>query len=162
MSEAEIDKFPFKQPNSHHCFACGLLNNIGLQLAFYDNGVDQVRCKATIPENYNGYPGVVHGGVVAAMLDEVIIRTAMINDPNHFMMTASMEIKYRKPVPTNTPLTLTGRMVRDRGRIARAAGTLRLPDGSVAVEAELTMADMPEGFEVTDRLLERLGWQIYP
>jgi acyl-CoA thioesterase FadM len=86
----------------------------------------------------------------------------MISDPNHFMMTASMEIKYRKPVPTNTPLTLTGRMVRDRGRIARAAGTLRLPDGSVAVEAELTMADMPEGFEVTDRLLERLGWQIYP
>ncbi len=161
MQNRESKEFKLRQPNSHHCFACGLLNQIGLQLEFFDNGVDQVRCEATIPENYNGYPGVVHGGVVAAMLDEVIIRTAMIRDTNHFMMTARMELKYRQPVPTGTPLALTGRMTRDRGRIARGSGDLRLPDGSVAVEAELTMADMPSGFEITDRVLEELGWQVY-
>ncbi len=155
-SEARI-----KQPNSHNCFACGLENPYGLQLTFHDNGRDEVTCEYTVPEHFNGYPGVAHGGIVAAMLDEVVIRTAMIADPNRFMMTATIELKYRQPVPTGVPLRLTGRMIRDRGRVARAAGELRLPDGSIAVEAEIVMADLPDGHLTDEKMLERLGWKVY-
>lgn len=150
-----------KQPNSKNCFACGLENPFGLQLVFYDNGADEVRCSYEIPDKFNGYPGIAHGGIVAAMMDEVVIRTAMISDPNRFMMTATMEIKYRRPVPTRTPLTLTGKMLRDRGRAARAVGELRLPDGTVAVEAEMMMVDLPDGHKVDDRMLAELGWKVY-
>src|SRR5262245_37000925 len=86
-----------KQPNSHHCFVCGLKNPFGLKLTFYDDGVDQVRCEYSIPAEYQGYPGVAHGGIVAAILDEAVGRVAMIGDHNHFMMTVKMEIKYRQP-----------------------------------------------------------------
>lgn len=161
MNETSSGPGAVKQPNSAHCFACGLENPYGLQLTFHDNGIDEVTCTYTVPDRFNGYPGVAHGGIVAAMIDEVVIRTAMIADPNRFMMTATMEIKYRQPVPTGVPLQLTGRMLKDRGRYARAAGVLRLPDGSVAVEAEMTMADLPAGHQVDDRVLERLGWKVY-
>jgi hypothetical protein len=52
-------------------------------------------------------------------------------------------------------------MLRDRGRYARAAGELRLPDGSVAVEAEMTMADLPAGHQVDDTVRKQLGWKVY-
>lgn len=150
----------FKQPNSSHCFVCGLQNPVGLRLTFYDNGVDEVCCEYTIPPEYNGYPGVAHGGVVAAILDEVVGRISMIGDPNHFMMTAKMEVKYRLPVPVNTPLVIVGKKVKQRGRIAQAVGEVRLPDGTVAVEAELTLVDLPDEFRVNGNL-EELGWKVY-
>lgn len=150
-----------RQPNSHHCFVCGLKNPFGLKLRFYDNGIDEVRCEYRIPKEYQGYPGVAHGGIVAAILDEAAGRTSMISDPMHFMMTAKMELKYRQPVPIDTPLVITGRLVKDRGRVAQAAGEIRLPDGTVAVEAFLTLADLPPAFQVDAGIAEQLGWQIH-
>lgn len=150
-----------KQPNSHQCFVCGLKNQVGLKLAFYDNGLDEVRCEYSIPAEYNGYPGVAHGGIVAAILDEVIGRVSMIGDRNHFMMTVKMEVKYRQPVPVETPLVIIGRLVKMRGRLAQAVGEVRLPDGAVAAEAELTLADLPEQFRINGDL-EALGWKVYP
>lgn len=150
-----------KQPNSHQCFVCGLKNPVGLKLAFYDNGLDEVRCDYSIPAEYNGYPGVAHGGIVAAILDEVIGRVSMIGDRNHFMMTVKMEVKYRQPVPVETPLVIIGRLVKMRGRLAQAMGEVRLPDGAVAAQAELTLADLPEQFRVNGDL-EALGWKVYP
>lgn len=150
-----------KQPNSHHCFVCGLQNPVGLKLAFYDDGVDQVRCDYSIPAAYQGYPGVAHGGVVAAILDEAAGRVSMIGDPNRFMMTLKMEIKYRQPVPVETPLVITGKKMKLRGRLGQARGQVFLPDGSLAAEAELTLAELPEAFRVEGDL-EALGWKVYP
>lgn len=150
-----------KQPNSAHCFACGLENPFGLQLTFFDNGHDEVYCETTVPNKFNGYPGVAHGGIVAAMMDEVVIRTAMIADPNRFMMTAKLELKYRQPVPTNTMLRLKGKLIRDRGRVLQAEGQLVLPDDSIAVEAVITAAQLPENHVVDDRAIEELGWRVY-
>ncbi len=149
-----------KQPNSNDCFVCGLQNPHGLKAAFYDDGVDTVRCLYTIPAEYQGYPGVAHGGVVAAILDEVVGRAAMIGDPNHFMMTVKMEVKYRQPVPVEVPLTLIGKRVKARGRLMVATGEVRLPNGQVAAEAELTLADLPEQFRVEGDLAA-LGWKVY-
>ena len=161
MSSGKTKVKSGKQPNSINCFACGLENPYGLKLEFFDNGVDEVSCTYTVPERFNGYPGVAHGGIVAAMLDEVVIRTAMIADPNRFMMTATMELKYRRPVPTGVALHLLGRMVKDRGRFARAEGELRLPDGTVAVEAAMMMADLPPEHRVDAAMLDLLGWKVY-
>jgi uncharacterized protein (TIGR00369 family) len=143
------------------CFACGLKNTFGLQLRFFDNGVDELRTEYTVPERYQGYPGVVHGGVVTAMLDEAAGRTSMISDPDHFMMTVKIEVKFRHPVPVETPLTITGKMVKHRGRLATARSEVRLPDGTLAAEAEVVLADIPEDvFEGTEA--ELLDWRIWP
>ena len=150
-----------KQPNSAHCFACGLENPFGLKLIFFDNDEDEVYCETVIPDKFNGYPGVAHGGIVAAMMDEVVIRTAMIKDPNRLMMTGKLELKYRRPVPTNTTLRLVGKLVRDRRRSLQAEGRLILPDGSVAVEAAITAFELPEEHQVDEAGREALGWQVY-
>lgn len=161
MSENNSNFIKKKQPNSAYCFACGLDNPFGLQLVFHDNDLDEVYCEAIIPEKFNGYRGVAHGGIVAALMDEVTIRTAMIADPNHFMMTAKLELKYRHPVPTETPLKLTGKLVRDRGRVIQAEGTLMLPDGSIAVEALTTAAELPPDHAVDESERAELGWRVY-
>ena len=87
-----MEEMTYQQPNSRHCFVCGIQNPFGLQLKFYDNGIDKVWTEYIIPEYFQGYPGVAHGGVIAAMLDEVCSRTAMISDSNHFMMTEDITL----------------------------------------------------------------------
>lgn len=148
------------QPNSRHCFVCGLESPVGLKLRFTDNGVDEVRATYTVDPKYQSYPGIVHGGVIAAMLDEVGGRALMIDDPDRFFVTAKMAIRYRRPVPTETELTLTGRIVKDRGRLVEAHGEIRLPDGTLAAEATLTLAEIPDDLR-PDADLDELGWRIY-
>ncbi|MEJ2011398.1 MAG: PaaI family thioesterase [Anaerolineales bacterium] len=149
-----------KQPNSRTCFVCGLENPVGLKLTFMETGEREVISRTSIPHQYEGYPGVVHGGITAAMLDEVVGRTAMIGNHNQFWVTARLEIRYRKPVPSETELLLRGRLVKSRGRVTVAHGELRLPDGSVAAEAEALLSDYEIG-EIDPGQLEALGWKVY-
>lgn len=151
-----------RQPNSRHCFVCGLESPVGLKARFDDNGVDEVRATFTVEEAYQGYPGVAHGGIVAALLDEAAGRTVMIADRNRFMFTGKLEIRYCQPVPLGTPLVLTGRLVKDRGRLAVAHSELRLPDGAVAAEAEVTLLAMPGEMLPATPDFEALGWRVYP
>ncbi len=150
-----------KQPNSLHCFVCGVENSYGLGMAFYEVGPGQVEARYTVPERYQGYPGVVHGGIIAAMLDEVVGRATMVGENHHFMVTAKLQVHYRKPVPIGQPLRLTGHVVRRRGRLAVCRGELWLPDGTLGAEAEATLADYPGG-QVDPEQLEALGWKVYP
>jgi uncharacterized protein (TIGR00369 family) len=130
-------------------------------MTFYDNGQNEVTSEYSVSEDYQGYPGVVHGGVVAAMLDEVICRVSMIADHAHFMMSVKIQVKYRHPVPTETPLRILGRIVRLRGRLGKAVGEIILPDGTVAAESEITMADIPAEL-LTNVDMDALGWRVDP
>ena len=148
-----------KQPNSDHCFICGRKNPHGLYMSFYDNGVNEVISEYSVSEDYQSYPGVVHGGIVATMLDEVVGRVSMIGDHHHFMMSVKLEVKYRHPVPTNTPLKIIGRIVKMRGRLGKAVGEVVLPDGTVAAESTMTLADVPAAM-LEGVNLAALGWRI--
>ena len=150
-----------KQPNSLYCFVCGIENPVGLHLAFYDGADGEVACDVTLPERYQGYPGVVHGGIVASMLDEVAGRAAMHGDTTRFMMTAKLDIRYRKPVPVGQRLRLVGRLENRRGRLATVRGEIWLPDGSLGAEAEALLSDIPDFFDGAADF-ERLGWRVYP
>jgi uncharacterized protein (TIGR00369 family) len=150
-----------KQPNSDHCFICGRKNPHGLYMTFYDNERDEVCAEYMVSEAYQSYPGIVHGGIVAAMLDEVVGRVAMIDDHHHFMMSVKLEVKYRRPVPTETPLRIIGRVVRLRGRLGKAVGEIYLPDGAIAAESAMMLADVPAEMLVGVDL-DALGWRVDP
>ncbi len=150
-----------KQPNSLHCFVCGLENPVGLRLAFYDTGPGEVTAHITVAERYQGYPGVVHGGIVAAMLDEVVGRAAMEGDIWRFMLTAKLELRYRKPIPIGQPLRLVGRLLKRRGRLATTHGEIWLADGSLGAEADAVLSDIP-GMPGGTTDLDALGWKVYP
>jgi acyl-coenzyme A thioesterase PaaI-like protein len=149
-----------KQPNSLKCFVCGLENPAGLHMAFYDRPDGSVVSDFTVPDCYQGYPGVVHGGIIASMLDEVAGRAAMQGDITRLMMTAKMEVRYRKPIPIGQPLQLVGRLEKRRGRLAVVRGEVRLPDGSLGAEAEAVVSDIPDTHRAASEF-ERLGWRVY-
>ncbi|HEC25979.1 MAG TPA: PaaI family thioesterase, partial [Gammaproteobacteria bacterium] len=67
-----------KQPNSRTCFMCGRENDSGLKMSWYNiPEKEQNQGKVTIPEHFNGYPGIAHGGIVAAILDETAGRSIL-------------------------------------------------------------------------------------
>jgi acyl-coenzyme A thioesterase PaaI-like protein len=154
-----------KQPNSRMCFVCGLQNPVGLHMAFYENhegNPKQVCIDVVIPGKYQGYPGVAHGGILAAILDELAGRAVLIDGSDEdLMMTLKMELRYRQPTPTETPLTGVGWITQRRGNRAKAHSELRLPDGRVSVEADLVImrpaGDLDEVWES-----ERPYWRVYP
>ncbi len=152
-----------KQPNSRMCFICGLQNPVGLHLAIYNDPDNNcIYSNVTIPDQYQSYPGVVHGGIVATMLDEISGRAIIMdgNDQN-LMVTMKLEVKYRLPTPTNTPLKVVGRVVSQTESRAKVAGEILLPDGAVTASCESLLARPPEEFR-TQWLAELPYWKVYP
>lgn len=150
-----------KQPSSKHCFVCGRENPYGLKLNFYETQPGEVVVEYTVPEQYQGYPGVVHGGVVAAMLDEVTGRVHMGGNPPRFMFTAKLEVRYHKNVPIGKPLRIVGQAGKSKERTAMASGKIFGPDGDLLAEADALLVNVPD--EVTEQVdLEALGWKVYP
>jgi uncharacterized protein (TIGR00369 family) len=151
-----------KQPNSKHCFVCGLENPRGLQLTFYQTGPAEVTADYTVKEGYQGYPGVVHGGIVASMLDEMAGRALMGVDPqqSRFFATARLDIQYRKPVPVGEPLRLVGRATKLKERSAAAHAAIYGPGGDLLAEADAILVDVPASRLEGD--LVALGWRVYP
>lgn len=150
-----------KLPNSRHCFVCGVENDHGLQLSFYKEGPETVVASITVHEHFQGYPGIVHGGIVASMLDEILGHTLMVNDPNRFMFTGKLTTRYRHPVPVGQPLRLVGKVIKDSRRLAESKAELFGPDGKLLADAKGLLVPLPPGIlEETD--LEALGWKVYP
>lgn len=151
-----------KQPNSRMCFLCGLQNPVGLKLAFYDGPEGkQVQTEFSIADEYQGYPGVVHGGIVAAILDETAGRAVMLGgkDDNLFA-TLRLTVRYRHPTPTGTPLTAVGWVTKEGGVSTQVAGEIRLPDGTVTAECQALLGRVPDEFE-TQWEPERPYWRVY-
>jgi uncharacterized protein (TIGR00369 family) len=159
--EKEAYRLKSPQPNSNHCFVCGLSNPFGLRLRFFDTEPGVVSSVVTLPEQYQGYPGVVHGGIIAAMLDEAAGRSHMVGAQPRFMYTARLEVRYRKNVPIGQPLMLVGRVGKSKRRTATATSAIYDDEQNLLAEADAVLVDIPA--EVLDGIdPEALGWRIYP
>lgn len=149
-----------KQPGSKTCFVCGRENPVGLKLDFYTLSPGRVRSALKIPAKYEGYPGIVHGGILAAILDECGGR-AQMTEPDRFMVTAQLNVRYRLPVPSETDLVAVGVAGDRRGRVSYAHSEIQTPEGEILAEAELVLVDIPES-QTADLDLEGMGWRVYP
>ncbi len=138
-----------KQPTSRMCFVCGRDNPLGLKLEFYEDlEADQVRADVTIPNEYQGYPGVVHGGIVSAILDEVSGRAVMLHEGDERLMaTLQMTVRFRRPTPIGTPLMVVGWVRQVGGVGAKVGGEIRLPDGTITAECESLLVEPPSEFK---------------
>ena len=151
-----------KQPNSRHCFICGLENPVGLKLKIYQTGPGEIETTYTAPEHFQGYPGVLHGGIVASILDEISGRAHM-GDPSEprFMFTGKLEVKFRKNVPIGQPLKIIGRAGKSRGKMAEGWAGNYDQEGTLLAEATTLLVNVP-GEMLDMSILEELGWKVYP
>lgn len=151
-----------KQPNSRQCFVCGLENPVGLKLHIYQIEPGVIETTYTAPDHFQGYPGVLHGGIVAALLDEISGRAHM-GDPSkpRFMFTGKLEVKYRKNVPIGKLLKIIGKAGKVRSKMAEGWAGIYDESGTLLAEATTLLIDLPP--ETLDMsLLEELGWKVYP
>ena len=150
------------QPNSRHCFICGLENPVGLRLRIYQTEPGVIETTYTAPEHFQGYPGVLHGGIVASILDEISGRAHM-GDPSEprFMFTGKLEVKYRKNVPVGQLLRIIGRAGKSKGKMAEGWAGIYNEAGELLAEAKTLLIDVPEDM-LDSANLEELGWKVYP
>ena len=152
-----------KQPNSQMCFICGLENPVGLHLHIYETEPGVVETTYTAPKHFQGYPGVLHGGIVGALIDEIAGRAHMGSDPMNlrFMFTAKLEVKYRKNVPIGRKLRIIGKAGKSKSRSVEAwAGIYDAETEELFVEGNVLLMDVPKNQFDASRLNE-LGWKVY-
>ena len=153
-----------RQPNSHYCFICGMENPVGLHLHIYETAPGEVESTYMAPDHFQGYPGVLHGGIVAAIIDEISGRALMGSDPMdpRFMFTAKLEVKYRKNVPIGKLLKIIGKAGKAKARYAEAwAGIYDAETNELLAEGNTLLMDVPTDQFDRSRLSE-LGWKVYP
>jgi uncharacterized protein (TIGR00369 family) len=150
-----------QQYNSASCFACGLENPSGLRLRFYDNGKDQVFASFTLEPKHAGYPGMAHGGIVAAILDEVGGRTVMIGSFNRFFVTARMDVRFRQPVPVGVSLDAKGWLIKRRACRTRAHAEIFNEGKGILAEADILFIDLPAGLVDLNETESKFGWRLY-
>ena len=106
----------------HHCFGCGPAHPTGLHVRWFETA-EGVAAPIVVPRVYEGPPGAVHGGIVAAYLDEVL-GGAAARAAGKPAVTGELTVRYVKPVPSETPLLGRGRLVANHGRYVDVEGSL--------------------------------------
>ena len=114
------------------CFVCGDQNSNGLKVHFYADG-EEVVAECTADARFQGYKSIFHGGVVSALLDEIMAKAILAQEI--YPLTAEMTVRFRKAVPTGQRLLLRGRITSRRGRMFETAGELTDGDGEVFATA---------------------------
>lgn len=142
-----------RQPGSALCFVCGRENPHGLRVDFFDDG-QLVWTELTPADHHQGWPGVLHGGIVSAVLDETIGRVAFLHD--RWVQTARLELRFHKPAPLGQRLVAIGELTRDARRLMEMRGQLFAAEGNeLLAEASGTFVRLPD--EARDELARRLG-----
>jgi acyl-coenzyme A thioesterase PaaI-like protein len=127
----------------HNCFGCGRLNAHGLRLAFYEDERGGVWSPFVPEPRFEGYTGMVHGGVISAVLDEVMAWSLYRHQV--WAVTGELTVRYRAPIRVGERTRAVGWHVDRRGRRIEMAGEIRREDdGAVLARASAVFVQVPE------------------
>jgi uncharacterized protein (TIGR00369 family) len=118
--------------NEGFCFGCGQNNPIGMKLQFTKDG-QTIRAEFTPDKMHQGWPGLLHGGILMTLLDEAMSNIAYAT--GNTCLTAAIEIRWRQPVKVAVPLVVTAWITRQRKKLIETAGKVTLKDGTVIAES---------------------------
>lgn len=119
------------------CFVCGEKNPQGLKIKFHvDRAKQSISTTYTVPSIYQGWEGVVHGGILCTLLDE-----AMANLVYHLGLdgiVAAMEVRFKKPAPVLQPLQIYGEITEIHKKLVKAKARISKEDGTELATATAT------------------------
>ena len=127
-----VDRYP-------ECFVCGDRNPVGLKIEFFYDG-ETAFAEFTPGRSYEGYRTVCHGGILASVLDEVMVKAVLAE--GRVTVTGRLEIRYRRPAWTGELLRAEGRVTRRRGRVLETEGRITDPGGAVICEGSASYCEV--------------------
>lgn len=131
------------QNNSKNCIICGMENPLGLQAPFYQLDNDSVASIFKFKSEHQSYPDRTHGGMISALLDELMGRALWIHEPEMFGVTTTLEITYRKPVPLDTLVKARGYITFNSSRGFSAKGEIYSMDGVLLAQGSAKYFKIP-------------------
>lgn len=120
-------------PHRNVCFGCGPENETGLGIKIRDGGDGTLVCTYRFPERFMGGPGLVHGGAIAAVMDDVLGTVTLAN--RNPAVTGRLTIDYRRPVVCGHEVTVRAWEESTEGRKITVKGTMEDSLGRILVEA---------------------------
>ena len=122
------------------CFVCGPDNPSGLQIQL---DINPETCEATsqvtLDQRFQGWQGVIHGGILAALLDEVAIYAC--RSKGEQFVTAEINVRYRKPVPVGSIIDLKGRVTESRRNLYMVKSRIEI-NGTLYAEADVRVMQL--------------------
>lgn len=128
------------------CFVCGEKNPHGLKIKFQvDRQKQTIHTTFTVEPIYQGWDGVVHGGIVCTLLDEAMAN--LVYELGLNAIAASLEVRFKKPAPTLQPLRIDGEITEVHKKLVKAKASVAREDGAVLATA--TASFVRQGLEGT-------------
>ena len=141
-----------RSPDYKGCFGCGRDNPFGLKLAFAWNG-EAASADFTPGENYQGWPGLVHGGIIACLLDEGMSYAAL--HAQGLCITARIQVKLKRPAAVGEPLVISSSVKRKSRKLVETRARVTLRDGTLVAEGAGThFVVQPNSIEPDEALID--------
>ena len=131
------------QKNSKNCIICGMENELGLKAKFYTLDDQSVASVFTFKKEHQSYPERTHGGMISALLDELMGRALWINEPEMYGVTTTLNITYRRPVPYGEKLKARAYITFNSPRGFSAKGEIYSMDGKLLAEGTSRYLKLP-------------------
>src|SRR5260370_4073026 len=127
------------QTKTMECWVCGPQNRAGLTVRFEQFGQTGSEARYTARAEHGGWPGILHGGVLLALMDEALGWSLYFHGSGG--LTARFDARFRQPVPIGSSLIIRAWTLERRGRLVKARGEVRMNtgDGPVLAEANAWM-----------------------
>lgn len=141
MPELE-DRAALIRSQYNQCFGCGLENPIGLHLDNFQVDSGSLTARFRPRREFSGFAGILHGGIIATLLDETMAWSAMLLEGT-FVVTANLDLKYRKPAPADAEYRVNATVIEKRGRRLRIRAEALVEATVIAQAAGLFLATEP-------------------
>lgn len=131
------------QRNSKNCIICGMENNLGLKAPFYNLDDGSVATVFKFKNEHQSYPDRTHGGMISALLDEIMGRALWVTEPGMFGVTTTLNVTYRRPVPLDTEVKARGYITFNSVRGFTAKGQIYSTDDKLLAEGSAKYFKIP-------------------
>ena len=148
------------------CFGCGINNSEGLQIKSYWDG-DEAVCIWHSEPRYQGWKGILNGGILASLFDCHAMCSAMAaayreegrgldTKPEYHYATASMKVDYLKPTPNDKPIELRAKIDEIKGRKVTVS-CASFSDGTKTAEARLIAIRVYDSSQGENKFVKKVG-----
>ncbi|GAB6182750.1 PaaI family thioesterase [Thermodesulfovibrio hydrogeniphilus] len=116
-----------------YCFVCGKLNPKGLKAVFqYGNG--KASAELVLSKEYQGWSGIIHGGIISALLDEACVYAG--NSLGYNTVTAELKIRFKRPLAPEEKIVVEANANHVKSKLIEAFAILKNSEGNIIAEAE--------------------------